>query len=761
MAINLRKITQGERGTLTFTWEFPEVLTIPASILGETITATMTDEDGVTTAVSGTLTGTAATTCTWALSAGDSGTPGTFTVVFQAIVTGVTTYTLEATLEVIANPAVTGTQNDPLVSISAANAAWVTLAATAVPDGGDVVDANDLGTAAAANAGDFDAAGAAATAQAAAIAALGGADGTVSDEQLRNWAGQLPGLMTSVTRTDYSKSWTGTDGRTKYAGWVQITGTVTWPDGVTGHVDGVEYPEEPGVLQYFTASHVASGKIVVQSPLVDGVAGYTVVTPDWYVDSAAVAGGDGSLAAPFDTISDLSLTAGDVVALKSGSEFSENLKLPDNAKALRYGAGAKPKLIAYDILAAGAWSAAAGTATYQASITYEGQESGVSTWVSAWEDGVMLAYGSGAATLTAGQYFVSDHSAGTATLYVRASDDGDLSAGSSIIWHGARHGGLDSTSASSPGNPSDNVTVDGLHCIGNTNMGGSIKLGRSAIIRHCVAEDGNSHNIYTEDGAELRGVIMDNAYHNASFTLYVFNENTAAGFGITLDSCALLMDAWILQVSGPYGHVNTSGGFGAITYNRLYGKNLQNGITALNAAHITSLTVSDCYMLNCAQSYNVTTNATFRNCTLYSNFATNVRGLVIGAAVTVRWLGGWMSFAAAAAGSIGVYSTQACNATVLNTIIKRPSWNGATRGINVSNAGAVLVQSGNIYSTYWSNYVRMDTRSAYYANVNNYEADGATSFSFASTNYTLAAYQAALAADIAAWIGGVDLSALP
>ena len=161
MTINLRKITQGERGTLTFTWEFPENLSSPASISGAVITATMTDEDGLTTAVSGTLTGASATTCTWALSAGDSGTAGTFTVLFKAIVTGVTTYTLEATLEVIANPAVTGTQNDPLVSISAADAAWVTLAATAVPDGGDVVDANDLGTAAYAATGDFDAAGAA------------------------------------------------------------------------------------------------------------------------------------------------------------------------------------------------------------------------------------------------------------------------------------------------------------------------------------------------------------------------------------------------------------------------------------------------------------------------------------------------------------------------------------------------------------------------------------------------------------------------
>ncbi len=147
MTINLRKITQGERGTLTFTWEFPENLTSPASISGAVITATMTDEDGVTTAVSGTLTGTAATTCTWALSAGDSGTAGTFTVLFQAIVTGVTTYTLEATLEVIANPSVTGTQNDPLVSISVADAAWLTAAAARVTDGDDVATRDVDGTA--------------------------------------------------------------------------------------------------------------------------------------------------------------------------------------------------------------------------------------------------------------------------------------------------------------------------------------------------------------------------------------------------------------------------------------------------------------------------------------------------------------------------------------------------------------------------------------------------------------------------------------
>ncbi len=132
--IDLGKITQGERGTLTFTWDFPDALTSPASISGATITATMTDENGETTAVSGTLTGTAAATCTWALSAGDSGTAGTFTVLFKAVAGGVTTYTLQATLEVISNPEVTGTQNDPLVSIPSDEAAWLTTSA----GGGDL-----------------------------------------------------------------------------------------------------------------------------------------------------------------------------------------------------------------------------------------------------------------------------------------------------------------------------------------------------------------------------------------------------------------------------------------------------------------------------------------------------------------------------------------------------------------------------------------------------------------------------------------------
>ena len=151
--IDLGKITQGERGTITFTWEFPDGLTSPATIMGATITAVCKNLDtGDVTIITGTLTGTAATTVTWALSAGDSGTAGTYALVFRAVVSGTATYTLDAALDVQVNPSATATQNPPLVGVSADEAAWLT-----VSEAGGA-----LGAAAYADTGDFDAAGAAA-----------------------------------------------------------------------------------------------------------------------------------------------------------------------------------------------------------------------------------------------------------------------------------------------------------------------------------------------------------------------------------------------------------------------------------------------------------------------------------------------------------------------------------------------------------------------------------------------------------------------
>jgi hypothetical protein len=119
--INLSPITQGERGIITFTWQFPANLTSPATIQGATISGVATNLDtGDITAITGTLTGTNATTVTWQLSDGDSGTPGTYSIIFKAIVTGVDTYTAAASLVIVANPSATAVQNPLIVGVTAA-----------------------------------------------------------------------------------------------------------------------------------------------------------------------------------------------------------------------------------------------------------------------------------------------------------------------------------------------------------------------------------------------------------------------------------------------------------------------------------------------------------------------------------------------------------------------------------------------------------------------------------------------------------------
>jgi hypothetical protein len=119
--INLDNITQGERGIITFTWKFPANLTSPATIQGATITGVASNLDtGDITAITGTLTGTNATTVTWQLSDGDSGTPGTYSIIFKAIVTGVDTYTAAASLTIVANPSATAVQNPLIVGVTAA-----------------------------------------------------------------------------------------------------------------------------------------------------------------------------------------------------------------------------------------------------------------------------------------------------------------------------------------------------------------------------------------------------------------------------------------------------------------------------------------------------------------------------------------------------------------------------------------------------------------------------------------------------------------
>lgn len=141
--INLGHIMQGEQGTLTVPWEFP--VSSPASLIGAAITAVARNrETGAVTIITGSITPATATTATWLLSVGDSGTTGAYGIVFRAIINGVSTYTLEASLVIDANPAATSVQNPMLVGVADDDASW--LAAVAGDgDAGQVLTANGVG----------------------------------------------------------------------------------------------------------------------------------------------------------------------------------------------------------------------------------------------------------------------------------------------------------------------------------------------------------------------------------------------------------------------------------------------------------------------------------------------------------------------------------------------------------------------------------------------------------------------------------------
>ncbi|MBE2202542.1 MAG: hypothetical protein IAE79_28280 [Anaerolinea sp.] len=145
--IDLGRVTQGERGSLTVPWEFP--VASPASLIGAAITAVARNRDTeVVTDITGAITPVTATTATWELSEGDSGTAGYYGIVFRAMIDGVVTYTLEASLVIEVNPAATAVQNPALVGVTVEQAVWLAdlpvvagylMQRTAVPDGETVM----------------------------------------------------------------------------------------------------------------------------------------------------------------------------------------------------------------------------------------------------------------------------------------------------------------------------------------------------------------------------------------------------------------------------------------------------------------------------------------------------------------------------------------------------------------------------------------------------------------------------------------------
>ena len=441
---------------------------------------------------------------------------------------------------------------------------------------------------------ELDAAIGAAITSAVAIATANDID--VLDAQLRWWGRSIVDLLSDVTESDYSDSQTLTDGTTIYAGSIHKQATVTWPDDSSGHCDAVEYPDEADVLQYWTASHDDSGKIVVMDT--DGT--ITVVTPDYYVDSAADPGGDGTLATPYDSVSDLpSLTSGDVVAIKSDSYWRERWAVAAGVSVYRYGTGDKPCFDGADIITETWTNDGTYTNLWYIDVTPEDAGAiaadGGPQAVLFIDGDFPTSYQTSLADCNANEdsFHVPDETANPQRVYYypaasNPNDDGRL-------YEFASRGACINAGAG--------VTLDGIHTTRNRGGGGSLKAERNAVLRHYEASYGNKHNALFYDGAKLYGCKFLNAFLTTSptGTLTVYNENTPASLGVQHLDCAFdsgrSITGLTLGISGANGHHNTSGDFGLVIYQRCHFNQLLACITA-GTKGFTTATIEYCVLAN-------------------------------------------------------------------------------------------------------------------------------------------------------------------
>jgi len=550
------------------------------------------------------------------------------------------------------------------------------------------------------------------------------------DGTLKAWASNISAYMSSITRTDRSNS--------SNHGYISITATVTWPDGSDGHIDGVEYPAEPNELQYFTASHVNSGKIVVAPPKADSFAAYTVVAPDYYVDASAAAGGDGSLATPFDALDDLpTLNDGDVVALASGETYTGTVTLDSNGGVYRYGSGAKPIIDCGVTFTSGSWSATAGqTNVYEQDVTIELHSS--NSFVNVLEDGAHMTRVADVATCdsTAGSFTVSvDTGSGdtTVTVYTHPTGSTDPTSNGSTYRYSRYLHGVTVKSINDTG-----VTADGVHSRLQSHQDGSIKLYDTSTIRHCKCEFGSKHNVFTGDASTVLDCDIVEAYINESFTMLVIYAVSAGGGDLTVRDCYLSLTTYDSNAVGFFAHTG-SGTFGDVEASRIYADNIE---LAIDPSEHSGLTVSYCILTDVNRGVRVRDAGSVSDCTITARSDADNQAVVFDSVGTTSVTNCTISWVQT--GGI-LLSTSSINLTVTGCTFDMGATGASTaRGINLTGGGT-LTHTDNIYlaSDDWAQRLYLtDDGMTLVSNRNTYANDNGVFMRWGSTNYnTFVAWQ--------------------
>jgi hypothetical protein len=338
---------------------------------------------------------------------------------------------------------------------------------------------------------------------------------------------------------------------------------------------------------------------VTETPNSDPFAGYS-----YYVNS--VTGSDDnagtSSLAPFATITKLLTVwqAGQSVGLAKGSTWREELLYPGNSsKAYAYGvSGNKPNLDASDIAANASFAKTGGqTNVYEISVTFADARAGETAWANAYEDDVRLIAATSLANCdaTPGSRYLAGYT-GTRTLYIHASDSSDVTANARVYTYAKRWAGAYAFSYSG-------CVLSGVKCQKNLSQNGTIVMGTSATVTNCDAYFGSKHNVYVKDGSTLTNVAAVKAYFDPSQpskSYFVYNDNTPAGLGVTYTGCSVsnggVLDS---DAQGWYGHYNTSGSFGTVTYTNCTAADMGAGFDGIHA----DIVCTGCAATNCGAGY--------------------------------------------------------------------------------------------------------------------------------------------------------------
>lgn len=353
----------------------------------------------------------------------------------------------------------------------------------------------------------------------------------------------------------------------------------------------------------------------------------------YYVDS--INGDDGnagtSPGAPKATIAGVYAAMGSAwvddvtIRLARGSRWREQMGEDtwDSPTVQSYGVGPRPILDAADVVAAGDWSAAGGTANvYENDFTPEVDVSGRFIVL---QDGVALQYVADEATCdsTEGSY-TAPLVSGAAPYTVQVHRRGGGAPVGNEMEVSSRGFGI-----VCEGSP----TIQGLHTRCGDDDSGSlvVYMGDAtddATLDDCVAEWGGKHNLYVAGGTVSRCVGLYWMPADTTSTTLVFYRGTANGVNCTFDDCAAINHPRIYDKvqdgAGPFiAHMGDTPNKAGDVVLRHFGVAYANG--GLSHADLTSFTLEDSIFERSASTgagsahVRVTDEFTIRRCRFYGH----------------------------------------------------------------------------------------------------------------------------------------------